>query len=163
MDVWDGLTIHRRYRNILEICSPILDYQTNVLSTNICKVKEPWQPSGIYCISHFRKKAKRLTNKSGRLFFDKLTSASVVHKKWFYFSWIFPSKLYTDTHCLAPSLISSWGCSTSNFVTNSLIVKTLLQRCHAQVVGDGALSQKIDRFREFLEILNLTGHLNWHN
>ena len=39
-------------------------------------------------------------------------------------------------------------------------MKISLRRRHAQMVGDGALSHKIDYFQEFLKTLNLKGHQN---
>ena len=39
-------------------------------------------------------------------------------------------------------------------------MKISLQSRHAQMVGDGAFSHKIDLVRKFLEILNLKGHHN---
>ena len=39
-------------------------------------------------------------------------------------------------------------------------MKISLRRCHAQIVGDGAFSHKIDRVRKFFKIQNLEGHQN---
>ena len=39
-------------------------------------------------------------------------------------------------------------------------MKISLRHRHAQMIGDGAFSHKIDRFKKMLEILNITGHQN---
>ena len=45
-------------------------------------------------------------------------------------------------------------------MTDSWFVKISLQRRHAPMVGNGALSHKIDYITIFEEILNLEGHQN---
>ena len=48
-----------------------------------------------------------------------------------------------------------------NQLTDSSLLKKSLWPRHAQTVGDGAFSHKIDYIRRIFVVLNLQGHTNW--